>query len=90
MEPSDLIQASKELLSGRSAMEWLRHESHKFYDFIREETEIALPSDGSIPPDFGRNLKKDIWDKIDTTFFMVRQKRAVELHSVGHTDTDHR
>ncbi len=86
VEPSDIVQASKELLSGRSAIEWLRHESHKFYDFIREETEMALPPDGSIPHDLGRTLEKDIWDKIDKAFFMVRQKRRVELHSVGHTD----
>jgi glycine cleavage system H protein len=86
VEPSDVLQASKELLSGRSAIEWLKHESHKFYDFLREETEIAIPADGSLPPDFGRTLKKEIWDKIDKAFFMVRQKRKVELHSVGYSD----
>jgi bidirectional [NiFe] hydrogenase diaphorase subunit len=88
VEPSDILQASKELLSGRSAIEWLKHESHKFYDFIREETEMTLPPDGSIPPDFGRTLKKDIWSKIDKAFFMIRKKRGVELHSVGHTEPD--
>jgi glycine cleavage system H protein len=86
VEPSDIVQVSKELLSGRSAIEWLKHESHKFYEFIREETEMALPSNGSIPPDLSRTLKKDIWDKIDKAFFMVRKKRKVRLHSVGHTD----
>jgi glycine cleavage system H protein len=86
VEPSDIVQASKELLSGRSAIEWLKHESHKFYEFIRDETDMSLPPDGSIPPDFNKILKKDIWDKIDKTFFMVRKKRKVELHSVGLTD----
>ena len=66
----------------------MKHESHKFYDFIREETEMALPPDGSIPPDFSRTLKKDIWNKIDKAFFMLRKKRKVELHSVGHTDSN--
>ena len=88
VEPSDIVQASKILLSGRSAIEWLRHESHKFYDFIREETDMALPADGSIPPDFNKILKKDIWDKIDQAFFMVRKKRKVKLHSVGHAEPD--
>ena len=85
MEPTDVVRALKELLSGRSAIEWLRHESHKFYDFIREETEMSLPPDGSIPPDFGRTLKRDIWNKINKAFFMVRQKRRLALHRVGHT-----
>jgi glycine cleavage system H protein len=86
VEPSDIVQASKELLSGRSAIEWLRHESHKFYDFIRKELEMELPPDKAIPPDFNRTLKKNVWNKIDRTFFMVRQKRRAKLYSVGHTD----
>jgi hypothetical protein len=47
---------------------------------------MELPPDKAIPPDFNRTLKKNVWNKIDRTFFMVRQKRRAKLYSVGHTD----
>ncbi|MBU0698408.1 MAG: hypothetical protein KKE59_03135, partial [Proteobacteria bacterium] len=88
VEPSDIVQASKELLSGRSATEWLTHESHKFHELILKEAQIKLSPERLLPQDFPRILEQDVWNKIDKTFFMVRQKRRVKLYSVGHTDPD--
>ncbi|HUV77279.1 MAG TPA: 2Fe-2S iron-sulfur cluster-binding protein [Desulfobacterales bacterium] len=83
VEPSDIVQASKELLSGRSATEWMTHESRKFYDFVRENMEMELSPERPIPPHFLRTLEPDVWNEMDKTFFMVRRKRRAKLHSIG-------
>ena len=81
--PIDMPQASRELLSGRSAKEWLKRESLALYDMINEETAMDLGPESPIPNDFARMSDKDIWRKIDRTFFVYKGKRrGVRLYGI--------
>lgn len=83
LEPVDILQASKELLSGRSAKEWLKHDLRRFYKLVNEKTEMDLPPEGPIPDDFARMADKDIWRRIDKTFFMYKGKqKRVRLYGI--------
>lgn len=83
IEPLDILRVSKELLSGRSAKEWLKHEFNEFHDLVRKETETDLPLDKPIPKDFAKTVSKDIWKKIHKMFFIKkRKKKQVKLHRI--------
>jgi len=83
IEPMDILRASKELLSGRSAKEWLKHEFSEFHDLVRQETKTDLPLDTPIPKDFAKTVSKDIWKKIHKTFFIKkRKKKRVKLYRI--------
>ncbi|TFG72799.1 MAG: 2Fe-2S iron-sulfur cluster binding domain-containing protein [Flavobacteriales bacterium] len=75
VEPLDIPRASRELLSGRSAKEWLKLESHKFHEFIKKETGTDLPFDKPIPKDFAKTVSKDTWKKIHKIFFIRKKKK---------------
>jgi bidirectional [NiFe] hydrogenase diaphorase subunit len=83
IEPDDMLQGLKDLLSGRAAKEWLKLESHKFHDLIRIETETDLPLDQPIPKDFSAGISEDTWKKIHETFFtQKKKKKKVKLYAV--------
>ena len=83
LEPVDMLQGLKSLLSGRAAKEWLKLESHKFHDLIRKETEMDLPLDQPIPKDFAATISKNTWEKIHKTFFtQKKKKKKVKLYGV--------
>ncbi|MDF1593135.1 MAG: 2Fe-2S iron-sulfur cluster-binding protein [Desulfobacterales bacterium] len=72
IEPDDILQASRQLLSGRSAKEWLKLDSHKLYDMIQKETNLDWATDKPIPDDLTGMLTKDTWAKIDKAFFLQK------------------
>lgn len=81
VEPADMLQVSKDLLSGRSAREWLKLESQRFIELIEKETEPDLRSEKTIPKDFAKTISKEIWKKIQKTFFTKkRKKKTVKLY----------
>ncbi len=83
LKPNDVFQASRTLLSGRSAKEWLKSESHKFYDLITKKTEMDFSPDTPIPNDFARMVERGLWRKIDKTFFMFKgKKKKVKLYGI--------
>lgn len=69
IKPKDIFKASRELLTGRSAKEWLKRDSQRFYELIEKSSNQRLPPDGPIPEDFARKVEKDIWSKIEKAFF---------------------
>ena len=75
VEPPDILRASIDLLSGRSAKEWLKLETHKLHDLIVAEAHADLPHDWSIPEDFAKTAGKDTWQKINKTFFARKKKK---------------
>jgi len=76
VRPGDILQACKELLSGRSAKEWLKLESRGFHDLIHKKTGAQLSTNRPLPQDFSRSLEKGIWNKIEKVFFMRKGKKA--------------
>jgi len=83
VEPVDMLQGLKSLLSGRAAKEWLKLESRKLHDLIRKETETDLTLNQPIPKDFAATVSKGTWEKIHTTFFThKRKKKKVKLYAV--------
>jgi len=83
VEPQDMLQGLKTLLTGRSAKEWLKLESHKFHDLISKEAETDLPIDQPIPRDFAAGVSENTWKKIHETFFtQKKKKKKVKLYSV--------
>jgi len=83
IEPVDLLQASKNLLRGRSAKEWLKREAHRFYALIDKETNMGLLPENPIPDDFAKTVDRDLWRKIEKTFFMhKRKKKRVNLYGI--------
>jgi Glycine cleavage H-protein len=83
IEPLDMLQALSNLLSGRSAGEWLMLESNKFRDLIKNETHTDLPLDRPIPKDFAAAVGEDTWKKIHETFFVQKKKKKkVKLYAV--------
>ena len=83
IEPFDLLQASKNLLRGRSAKEWLKLDLHRFYELIEKETNIALSSEDQFPDDFPKIVDKNVWRKIEKMFFMHEgKKKRVKLYGI--------
>lgn len=83
VEPVDILQASNDLLFGRSAKEWLKLESHKLREIIKKETGTDLPFDDPIPKDFAKTVSKDIWKKIHKIFFgRKKKKKEVKLFRI--------
>ncbi len=83
VEPSDILEVSRDLLSGRSAKEWLKLESKKFQDLIRKEGETDLPTDKPLPKDFAKTMGQGTWQKIHKTFFVKKQKKKrIKLYSI--------
>lgn len=82
LEPDDIFQASKELLSGKSAREWLKRDSLRFHDLIRKKSRIGLSTDRPIPREFPKTVGKNTWNRIEKTFFVKKEKK-VRLRSIG-------
>jgi glycine cleavage system H protein len=84
VEPVDMLQVSKDLLSGRSAKEWLKFESHKFSELTRKETEQDIRPGKTIPKDFAKTVTKETWKKVQKTFFTKkRKKKKVKLYRLA-------
>lgn len=81
-EPKDILEGTKALLSGRSAMEWLKNESEMFNEFIHKGLKTPLSLDKPIPNDFARIIGKNLWSKIDKAFFMGKMKKKIRLHGI--------
>ena len=58
MEPKDIIRASKELRSGRAAKEWLKLDSHRFFDLIDKKTDVDFSADRPFPSDLAAAVDK--------------------------------
>lgn len=83
IEPLDILRVSKELLSGRSAKEWLKHEFNEFHDMVGQELGTDLPLNKPIPRDFAKTVGDDTWKKIHKRFFIKkRKKKQVKLRSI--------
>ncbi|MCJ7685442.1 MAG: 2Fe-2S iron-sulfur cluster-binding protein [Desulfobacteraceae bacterium] len=83
LEPEDVLEASKGLLSGRSAKEWLKLESHEFDDLIGKMTRKDVFPERQLPGNFARLIEKDVWGKIEKQFFKRKGvKKRVKLHRI--------
>ena len=82
IEPLDILRISKELLSGRSAKEWLKHEFNEFHDLVRQETETDLPPEKPIPKGFAKTVADDTWKKIHKSFFITKRKKNIFLKNI--------
>jgi len=83
VKPEDILQTLKGVLSGRSAKEWLKQDSYRFYDLIEKHRGTVFSPDTPIPNDFAKTIGQDVWKKIDKAFFEQKEKRKkVKLHSV--------
>lgn len=83
IEPPDILEVSKELLSGRAAKEWLKHEFKEFHALVKQEVKTGLPFGKPIPKNFAKRLSNDTWKKIHKTFFVKkRKKKRVKLRSI--------
>ncbi|MFH1243275.1 MAG: 2Fe-2S iron-sulfur cluster-binding protein, partial [Pseudomonadota bacterium] len=82
VKPDDILQASKELLSGKSAIEWLKRDSLQLNDLISKNSKFGLSADSPIPRDFPRTVGKSVWNRIEKTFF-VKKGKKVRLRSIG-------
>ena len=80
VEPVDMLEASRQLILGRSAKEWLKLESHKFHDLLNKGTQMDLSPEKPIPSDFARIINRDIWNKIQRTFFAKKKKKKIKLY----------
>ncbi len=83
VEPDDILEASNNLLFGRSAAEWLKLEAHKLHEIVKKETKSDLPMDKTIPKDFAKAVDEEAWKKIQKIFFVrKRKKKKVKLYRI--------
>ncbi len=78
MEPKDIIRASKELRSGRAAKEWLKLDSHRFFDLIDKKTDVDFSADRPFPSDLAAAVDKKVWNEIDRAFFWGKKGRGLQ------------
>jgi len=82
LEPEDILEASKKLLSGRSAKEWLKLDSRKLRQMLQKNMDLRLDPDQKLQKEFSDSLDKSVWHKIERTFFVHKEKK-VRLRGIG-------
>ncbi len=84
IELEDLLQASKGLLSGRSAKEWMKQETIRLLELLQKKAHVKLPYGKPIPDDFTERIDKGVWDEVERAFFEKKKTRKKsKLRSLG-------
>jgi glycine cleavage system H lipoate-binding protein/formate hydrogenlyase subunit 6/NADH:ubiquinone oxidoreductase subunit I len=76
VSPKDVLETSRNLLSGRAAREWLTRDAHEFHELVSDLMKDTPSREAPLPKDFAAQVSKSLWSQIERSFFERQRSQA--------------